>query len=168
MIINDVITVITVKSKDSFLMAIVNSLYMRRSSSYAVLVSVAVPVNVFIPVLLRVAPPTPHMLLFISLFLLLPLTPHMLLFISLFLLLPPTPHMLLFISLFLLLFLSVRLYVLLFLLEMGRNRYRVLEVSGTGYRVNFKVSVSAKIRYRYRVLFDIFRYLSDTLHARVL
>ena len=160
MIINDVIIVITVKSKDSFLMAIVNSLYMRRSSSYTVLVSVAVPVDVFIPVLLRVAPPTPHMLLFISLF------------ISLFLLLPPTPHMLLFISLFislfLLLFLSVRLYVLLFLLEMGRNRYRVLEVSGTGYRVNFKVSVSAKIRYRYRVLFDIFRYLSDTLHARVL
>ena len=47
---------------------------------------------------------------------------------------------------------------------MGRNRYRVLEVSGIGSILKYRYR--RKIRYRYRVLFDtisiLFRYFAST------
>ena len=51
-----------------------------------------------------------------------------------------------------------------FPVEMGRNRYRVLEVSGIGSILKYRYR--QKIRYRYRVLFDtisiLFRYFTST------
>ena len=49
-------------------------------------------------------------------------------------------------------------------IEMGRNRYRVLEVLGIGSFLKYRYR--RKIRYRYRVLFDtisiLFRYFTCT------
>ena len=52
---------------------------------------------------------------------------------------------------------------------MGRNRYRVLEVSGIGSISRYRYR--RKIRYRYRVLFDtisiLFRYFTCTFTIRL-
>ena len=57
-----------------------------------------------------------------------------------------------------------RIRLMMLKLGLGRNRYRVLEISGIGYRVNFKVSVSPKNPIP---IPSTFRYYFDTLQVQI-